>query len=225
MNQADMDKTWGNLNPVKDLNNVASSQMVIENVPEVMDIKWDTYKKINELCPEDTIIASNTSSMSITELGSITKRQDKFIGMHFFNPVHLMRLVEIIKGLETSDDTYQSAAEVAKNMGKASVLVNDFPGFVTSRMNVMIGLEAFKMLEQGVASPRDIDTAIKLGLNHPMGPFEMIDLVGLDTRLKICDYLASVLGPDYLPSATHRRYVAAGRFGRKVGKGVYDYDK
>lgn len=225
MSQEDMDKTLANLNPVKDLKGVSASQMVIENVPEVMDIKWDTYKKINELCSEETIIASNTSSMSITELASITKRPDKFIGMHFFNPVHIMRLVEIIKGLETSDDTYQSTAEVAKNMGKSSVLVNDFPGFVTSRMNVVIGLEAFKMLEQGVASPKDIDTAIKLGLNHPMGPFEMIDLVGLDTRLRICDYLASVLGADYLPSATHRRYVAAGRFGRKAGKGVYEYDK
>ncbi len=225
LTQEAMDAALEKLNPTMDFNKTAQAQVVIETVPEVMEIKWDTYKKINGICPEGTVIASNTSAMSITELASVVKRTDKFIGMHFFNPVHLMRLVEIIKGLETSDETVQVIAEIAKNMGKVPAVVNDFPGFITSRMNAAIGLEAFRMLEQGVASARDIDNAIKLGLNHPMGPFEMIDLVGLDTRLRICDYLCSTLGEMYRPSATHRKYVAAGRLGRKVGKGIYDYEK
>ena len=225
MTEEAMDASLARLNPTQDISLAAQAQVVIETVPEVMDIKWDTYRKINEICSEDTIIASNTSAMSITELASIVKRPDKFIGMHFFNPVHIMRLVEIVEGVETSKETTAVIEEISKNMGKETVVVQDFPGFITSRMNVQIGLEAFRMLEQGVASPRDIDKAIKLALNHPMGPFEMIDLVGLDTRLRICDYLAANLGELYRPSATHRKLVKAGRFGRKVGKGVYDYDK
>jgi 3-hydroxybutyryl-CoA dehydrogenase len=143
--------------------------------------------------------------------------------MHFFNPVHRMRLVELIRGLETSDETLATTEEVAKAMGKETVVVRESPGFVTSRINALIGNEAFTMLEAGVASARDIDKALKLGLNHPMGPFEMVDLVGLDTRLSILEYLHRTLGEKYRPSPLLVQYVKAGRLGRKVGRGVYDY--
>jgi 3-hydroxybutyryl-CoA dehydrogenase len=143
--------------------------------------------------------------------------------MHFFNPVHRMRLVELVRGLETSDRALEIAEEASRAMGKETVLVRESPGFVTSRINVLIGNEAFAMLESGVASARDIDKAIKLGLNHPMGPFEMVDLVGLDTRLSILEYLHRTLGERFRPTPLHVQYVKAGRLGRKVGRGVYDY--
>lgn len=225
MTEEAMEATLARLNPTQDINLAAQAQVVIETVPEVAAIKTETYKKINEVCSEDIIIASNTSAMSITELASSTKRPDKFIGMHFFNPVHIMALVEIVEGQETDPEVTKVIEEISKNMGKETVVVKDFPGFITSRIQAAIGLESFRMLEQGVASPADIDKAVKLALRHPMGPFEMVDLVGLDTRLRICDYLAANLGEIYRPSATHRKYVAAGRYGKKVGKGIYDYNK
>jgi 3-hydroxybutyryl-CoA dehydrogenase len=143
--------------------------------------------------------------------------------MHFFNPVHRMRLIELVRGLETADETVAIAEEVSRAMKKETVLVRESPGFVTSRINALIGNEAFAMLEAGVASARDIDKALKLGLNHPMGPFEMVDLVGLDTRLSILEYLQRTLGDKYRPSPLLVQYVKAGRLGRKVGRGVYDY--
>lgn len=224
VSQEIMQQALANLNYTVDLNVAAQADLVIEAVPEDINIKWDMYKKINEICGDDIYIATNTSALSITELASVVKRPDNFIGMHFFNPVHIMRLVEIVRGLETSDETCRLAVEVSQKMGKETVEVNEFPGFVTSRINAVIGLEAFKMLEQGVASAQDIDKAIKLGLNHPMGPFEMIDLVGLDTRLKVVEYLTETLGDRYKPSPKHIQYVKAGRLGRKVGKGVYEYN-
>jgi 3-hydroxybutyryl-CoA dehydrogenase len=143
--------------------------------------------------------------------------------MHFFNPVHRMKLVEIVRALETSDETIAAIDEVAKRMGKETVLVRESPGFITSRVNAMIGNEAFYMLEAGVASARDIDKALKLGLNHPMGPFELVDLVGLDTRLSILQYLHRTLGEKFRPCPLLEQHVKGGRLGRKVGKGVYDY--
>jgi len=169
------------------------------------------------------IIATNTSSLSITELAASSDRPKRFVGMHFFNPVHRMRLVELIRGLETDDDALRMVHDVSAAMGKETVVVRESPGFVTSRVNVLIGNEAFAMLETGVASARDIDKALKLGLNHPMGPFEMIDLVGLDTRLFILEYLHHALGERFRPNPLHVQYVKAGRLGRKVGRGVYDY--
>lgn len=225
VNQEAMIEALKNLNYTADLNGIAGADLVIEAVPEDIQIKWDMYQKVNEICGDDIIIGSNTSALSITELASAVKRPDKFIGMHFFNPVHIMRLVEVVKGLETSEETCKLALEVSHRMGKETVEINEFPGFVTSRMNAVIGLEAFKMLEQGVGSAEDIDKAIKLGLNHPMGPFEMIDLVGLDTRLKTLEYLTKTLGDRYKPSPKHVQYVKAGRLGKKVSKGVYDYNK
>lgn len=205
------------------INDIADSELVIESVPEIVKLKLEIYQKICEVCSPDVFIATNTSSQSITELASGVRRPERFVGMHFFNPVHLMKLVEIIRGMETSDETVAVIKKVAEDMGKEVVEVNEAPGFVTSRMNALIGNEAFRMLEEGVASARDIDKAIKLGLNHPMGPFEMIDLVGLDTRLRTMEYLHATLGENFRPSVLHRKYVLAGRLGKKVGKGVYEY--
>lgn len=199
------------------------AEFVIEAAPEKIDLKVRLFADLDRLCSPDTVLATNTSGLSITEIAAATNRPDRVIGMHFFNPVHLMKLVEIIRGLETSDSTFQTTEEVSRRMGKETVAVNESPGFVTSRINALIGNEAFYMLEAGVASARDIDKAIKLGLNHPMGPFEMADLVGLDTRLSVLTYLYETLGEKYRPSPLMIKYVKAGRLGRKVGKGVYEY--
>ncbi|MCC7430458.1 3-hydroxyacyl-CoA dehydrogenase [bacterium] len=202
---------------------VRQSDFVVEAIPERIDWKIDLFTKIDKVCKEHTIFASNTSGLSITEMAGTTSRPEKFIGMHFFNPVHKMKLIEIIRGLETSDETCKITEEISVKMGKETVEVNESPGFVTSRINAMIGNEAFFMLQEGVASAKDIDKAIKLGLNHPMGPFEMIDLVGLDTRLNILKYLHKSLGEKYRPCPLIEKYVNAGRLGKKVGKGVYEY--
>jgi 3-hydroxybutyryl-CoA dehydrogenase len=168
-------------------------------------------------------LASNTSSLSITEMAAATRRPKQVLGMHFFNPVHRMRLLEIIRARETSDETMAAAAQVGAAMGKECVAVRESPGFVATRINALIGNEAFYMLQEGVASARDIDTALKLGLNHPMGPFELADLVGLDTRLAILRHLHRTLGEKYRPCPLLEQYVAAGRLGRKSGRGVYEY--
>lgn len=199
------------------------ADLVIEAITERIDIKIDVFKKLDILCNPSTILATNTSSLSPTEIGAQTTRPDKVIAMHFFNPVHKMKLVEIIRGLDTSDETVTIIKEVATQLQKESVEVNEFPGFVTSRMNALIGNEAMNMLMEGVASAEDIDKALKLGLNHPMGPFELGDLVGLDTRLRNLEYLYKTLGEKYRPSPLLVKYVKAGRLGKKTGYGVYLY--
>lgn len=204
---------------------VSGADLVIEAIFENIALKKETFKELDEITSPHTIFASNTSALSITEMASATKRPDKVVGMHFFNPVNLMRLVELIRGLETSPETFKVVEAVAKKMGKETVEVNESAGFVTSRMNVVIGNEAFYMLQEGVASAEDIDKALKLGLNHPMGPFEMTDLVGLDVRLNVLNYLYEAFGEKYKPCPLLVKYVKAGRLGRKTGKGVYDYTK
>jgi 3-hydroxybutyryl-CoA dehydrogenase len=199
------------------------SDLVIEAVPESVSLKAEIYAQLAPIIPREAILATNTSGLSITELAATSDRATRFVGMHFFNPVHRMRLVELVRGLETGDEALAACETVAKAMGKETVVVRESPGFVTSRINALIGNEAFAMLEAGVASARDIDKALKLGLNHPMGPFEMVDLVGLDTRLSILEYLHRTLGEKYRPSPLLTQYVKAGRLGRKVGRGVYDY--
>jgi 3-hydroxybutyryl-CoA dehydrogenase len=199
------------------------ADVVIEAVPERIDLKLAIFSRLDQACPPHTVLASNTSALSITEMAGATSRAPQFIGMHFFNPVHKMKLVEIVRGLETNEDTFRIAETVARRMGKETVEVKESPGFVTSRINAMIGNEAFYMLQEGVASARDIDKALKLGLNHPMGPFEMVDLVGLDTRLSILNFLHQTLGEKYRPCPLLVKYVKAGRLGKKAGKGVYDY--
>ncbi|HRC84255.1 MAG TPA: 3-hydroxyacyl-CoA dehydrogenase NAD-binding domain-containing protein [Thermoanaerobaculia bacterium] len=203
---------------------VGAADLVIEAVPESMNLKIEIFQKVARHCPAGAIFASNTSALSITEMAAGTDRPRSFIGMHFFNPVHLMRLVEVIRGLETSESAVEMAKAVSHRMGKETVLVNESPGFVTSRINALIGNEAFRMLQEGVASAEDIDKALKLGLNHPMGPFEMVDLVGLDVRLSILEFLHRTLGEAYRPNNLLVQYVRAGRIGRKAGRGIYDYD-
>lgn len=202
----------------------AYAELVVEAVIERMDVKIDVFKQLDEICPPETILATNTSTMSPTEIGAQTSRPDKVIAMHFFNPVHKMKLIEVIRGLDTSDETVQFVHETAKRLNKKSVEVNEFPGFVTSRMNCLIGNEAMNMLMEGVASAEDIDTAMKLGLNHPMGPLELADLVGLDTRLRNMEYLHQTLGEKYRPCPLLVKYVKAGRLGRKSGRGFYEYN-
>ncbi|RLL47139.1 3-hydroxyacyl-CoA dehydrogenase [Oceanobacillus piezotolerans] len=204
---------------------VKDTDLVIEAVLEKIDIKIEVFRQVNEYAPEHAILATNTSTMSPTEIGASTKQPEKFIAMHFFNPVHRMKLIEIIRGMDTANETVDAIKFVAEKMGKETVEVNEFPGFVTSRMNCVIGNEAMNMLMEGVASPEDIDKAIKLGLNHPMGPLEMADLVGLDTRLRNMEYLYQNLGEKYRPSPLLVKYVKSGRLGRKSGKGFYDYER
>jgi 3-hydroxybutyryl-CoA dehydrogenase len=200
-----------------------NAEFVIEAALELLEVKIDIFKRLDELCPEDTILATNTSTMSPTEIAAQTSRPEKCIAMHFFNPVHKMKLVEIIRGLETSDATVAKTKKIAEIIGKETVEINEFPGFVTSRMNCLIGNEAMNMLMEGVASAEDIDKSIKLGLNHPMGPLELADLVGLDTRLRNMEYLYKTLGEKYRPCPLLIKYVKAGRLGRKSGKGFYNY--
>ncbi|MBV8221938.1 MAG: 3-hydroxyacyl-CoA dehydrogenase [Candidatus Eremiobacteraeota bacterium] len=203
----------------------AGAQLVIEAVPEDLGLKHTVLRELEEVCTADAVFATNTSALSITEIAAAIKGPSRVIGMHYFNPAHIMRLVEIVRGLETSQTAVDAAIDVATRSGKETVLVNEAPGFATSRINAMIGNEAFYMLQEGVASARDIDKALKLGLNHPMGPFEMIDLVGLDTRLKVLEYLHQSLGEKFRPCPLLVKYVKAGRLGRKVGRGVYEYPK
>src|SRR5574340_80824 len=199
------------------------ADLVIEAVPEEMDSKIEIFTLLDRTCRPQTIIASNTSSLSITEISSVTYRAPKCVGMHFFNPVHKMKLLEVVRALETDDETLQAAVQVGRRMGKEVVVIKESPGFITSRINAMIGNEAFYMLQEGIASPEDIDKALKLGLNHPMGPFELVDLVGLDTRLAVLEFLHKSLGDKYRPCPLLVQYVKAGRLGRKAGRGVYEY--
>src|SRR5436305_8835635 len=204
---------------------VADADLVIEAAPEDMALKVETFRQVAAAAPEHALFASNTSALSITEMAAASGRPRRFAGMHFFNPVHVMKLLELVRGLETSDETLQAMREVGVRMGKEVVVVKEAPGFVTSRINALIGNEAFRMLQEGVASAEDIDKALKLGLNHPMGPFEMVDLVGLDVRLSILEFLHRSLGEAYRPSQILVQHVRAGRLGRKVGRGVYTYNE
>jgi 3-hydroxybutyryl-CoA dehydrogenase len=201
----------------------SQADLVIEAVPERIELKIEIFAQLDKIAPAHAILASNTSSLSITEMAAATTRATQVVGLHFFNPVHRMKLLEIVRALETSDATIAACEAVGVAMGKECVTVRESPGFVTSRINAMIGNEAFYMLQEGVASAADIDKALKLGLNHPMGPFELVDLVGLDTRLSILRFLHRTLGEKFRPCPLMEQYVAAGRLGRKAGRGVYDY--
>jgi 3-hydroxybutyryl-CoA dehydrogenase len=202
---------------------LADADLIIEAAPERIDVKLALFGEIERLAPPHAVIASNTSALSITELAGSLESPARVAGMHFFNPVHKMKLIEIVRALESSPATLQVIEEVSRRMGKETVLVRESPGFITTRVNASIGNEAFYMLMEGVASARDIDKALKLGLNHPMGPFELVDLVGLDTRLSILEYLHHSMGEKYRPCPLLVQYVRAGRLGRKVGRGIYEY--
>lgn len=219
------DKAIANLTTSHSVEDVCrEADFLIEAVPEEMELKLEIFAIFDKFAKPNAIFASNTSSLSVTEMAAITFRAENCIGMHFFNPVPKMKLLEIVRALETSEETVATCAEVGRRMGKEVVVVRESPGFIASRINAMIGNEAFYMLQEGIASAADIDKALKLGLNHPMGPFELVDLVGLDVRLNILEYLHKTLGEKYRPCPLLGQYVKAGRLGRKSGRGVYDYN-
>lgn len=204
---------------------IRDAELIIEAVPEELEMKLELFTILDKFAKTGAIFASNTSSLPITEFTGKVASRDRCIGMHFFNPVPKMKLVELVRTPHTSDETVAVGCEVARRMGKEVVLVNEAPGFITTRVNALIGNEAFNMLEAGIATAEDIDKALKLGLNHPMGPFELVDLVGLDVRLNILEYLHSTLGEKYRPNELLRQYVKEGRLGRKTGRGVFEYPR
>lgn len=226
LDEEGMSEGLGRITTTQSLKEAASdADLAIEAVLERMDLKLELFGELDGICPEHAVLATNTSTMSPTEIAAATNRPGRCIAMHFFNPAHKMKLVELIRGVETTDETVETARSAAERMGKETVEVNEFPGFVTSRINCLVGNEAMNMLVEGVASAPDIDKALKLGLGYPMGPLELADLVGLDTRLRNLEYLHGTLGEKYRPSPLLRKRVAAGHFGKKSGRGIYEYDE
>lgn len=225
LTQSAADEASGRLHVVSDLEPaVSGADLIIEAIPEDFELKIELFSQADLFCGVDTIIASNTSSLSITRLASHVERRDRFAGMHFFNPPHLMKLIEIVRGDRTSNETIDQIREVAEKMGKTAIIVRDSPGFATSRLGVAIGLEAIRMLEENVGSAEDIDRAMELGYNHPMGPLRLTDLVGLDVRLGIAEYLFSTIGPRFEPPQLLRDMVAQGKLGKKTGEGFFKWD-
>jgi 3-hydroxybutyryl-CoA dehydrogenase len=208
------------------LEETADADLIIEAVIEKIDAKRHLFIRLDQLCKPEAMLATNTSSLSIASIASATARADRVIGMHFFNPVHLMKLIEVVVAPETAPATLDAAHAVAARMGKEAIVVKDVPGFATSRIGVALGLEAMRMLEQNVASAEDIDKAMVLGYNHPMGPLRLTDLVGLDIRLNIAEYLFEKLGSEvFRPPDILRRKVAEGRLGKKTGEGFYVWEE
>ncbi len=222
MSQDEMDETMGRIEAGAEY--AADADLAIEAVVEAIEVKVEVFRALDEQLGDDAILATNTSSISITELGARTSRPEKFIGMHFFNPVPVLNLVEVIRGLETSNETYEMISKLAERLGKTPVEVQDYPGFAANRILLPMINEAVYCVMEGVAEPADVDTVMKLGMNHPMGPLALADLIGLDTCLHIMEVLHQGLGDDkYRPCPLLRRYVAAGWLGRKSGKGFYTY--
>ena len=205
---------------------VRNADVVIEAIPEILPLKNETFRTIDMECPAHVIFASNTSGLSITEMASATKRADRFIGMHFMNPVPMMQLVEIVRGYSTSKETVKTIEELSIKMGKTPIVVSDTPGFATSRFIAVLMNEAIHAYAEGIASAEDIDKSMRLGMNHPMGPLQLADFVGLDTLLYVLENLCREYGdPKYRPSLLLRQMVRAGHLGRKSGKGFYNYSK
>ena len=203
----------------------AETDLVIEAIVERLDVKRELFAELDRICRAETILASNTSSLSIASIAEATSRQDRVIGVHFFNPPHIMKLIEVVIGPQTSAETLSTVLGVAARMGKDAITVKDSPGFATSRLGVALGLEAMRMLEEGVASAEDIDKALVLGYNHPMGPLRLTDLVGLDIRLNVAEYLLEKLGTErFRPPEILKRKVAEGKLGKKTGEGFYKWD-
>jgi 3-hydroxybutyryl-CoA dehydrogenase len=222
--QQQRDETLQRIRGATKLEEIRGLDLVIEAAPENLELKQKLLRESESLLDTDGIFATNTSSLSIGEIAAAASRPENVVGMHFFNPVHIMRLVEIVVGAQTSESVTETVRAVATRMKKEPIIVRDVPGFASSRLGVTLGLEAMRMVEQGVASPRDIDTAMELGYNHPMGPLRLTDLVGLDVRLKIAEYLYRKLGADtFRPSEILRRMVSEGKLGKKSGEGFYQW--
>jgi len=225
LTEADSERTLQQIYGTTDLEQCGSAQLIIEAAPEKLDLKRELLRKLEVASDRPFIFASNTSSLSITEIARESQRPENVIGMHFFNPVHIMRLVEVVVGKETAATTVETVCGVGQRLRKEPIVVKDVPGFASSRLGVALGLEAMRMLEQGVASAKDIDTAMELGYNHPMGPLKLTDLVGLDIRLSIAEYLHRELGTDtFRPPEILRRMVSEGKLGKKTGTGFYDWN-
>ncbi|WP_435358480.1 3-hydroxyacyl-CoA dehydrogenase family protein [Haloarchaeobius sp. DFWS5] len=225
LTQEEMDATLDRIETAVDLDDaVTGAEVVIEAVPEEMDIKKSTFSDVEELVDEETVIASNTSSLSVTEIASVLEHDERAVGLHFFNPVHLMRLVEIVVPEQASEETVDFAESFVEGIDREPVTVRDSAGFASSRLGVALGVEAIRMVESGVASPRDIDAAMELGYNHPMGPIELGDVVGLDVRLDILEYLREELGERFRPPQVLKQKVRAGKLGKKTGEGFYVWE-
>ncbi len=224
LTEADRDGALGHITTATDLEAAAKAELIVEAATENPELKFTIFEKLDEMAPDGAILATNTSSISITEIAARTGRPDKVVGMHFMNPVPMMKLVEIIRGLGTSDETTAAVMEVAKSLGKTPVEANDYPGFVANRILLPMINEAVYCVMEGVATPEAVDTVMKLGMNHPMGPLALADLIGLDVCLSILEVLHTGLGDSkYRACPLLRKMVAAGYLGRKSGKGFYDY--
>lgn len=226
LTEEDCEQTLQNIHGTTQLEQVATADLIVEAAPEQLQLKQDLLRETESLSGTSFIFASNTSSLSITEIAKASKRPERVVGMHFFNPVHVMRLLEIVVGKATAPETVDIVREVGRRMRKEPIIVNDVPGFASSRLGVALGLEAMRMLEQGVASAIDIDKAMELGYNHPMGPLKLTDVVGLDVRLNIAEYLHRALGSEtFRPPDLLRRMVSEGKLGKKSGEGFYSWQE
>ncbi len=226
LSESDRDAALARISTGTELDAASDTELVVEAASEVPDVKFQIFEQLDRTAPAGAILASNTSSISITEIGARTGRAEQVIGMHFMNPVPMMKLVEVIRGLATSDETTATVVEIAKALGKTPVEANDYPGFVSNRVLLPMINEAVFCVMEGVAEPEAVDTVMKLGMNHPMGPLALADLIGLDVCLAILEVLHRGLGDDkYRPCPLLRKMVAAGRLGRKSGRGFYDYTK
>jgi 3-hydroxybutyryl-CoA dehydrogenase len=224
LTEADCDSTLQHIRGTTHLEEIAKADLIIEAAPERLELKQEILREVERHSSRAFIFATNTSSLSITEIAKASERPAQVVGMHFFNPVHLMRLVEIVVGKATGDDTVEAVTEISRKLRKEPIVVRDVPGFASSRLGVALGLEAMRMFEQGVASAKDIDTAMELGYNHPMGPLKLTDHVGLDIRLNIAEYLYQELGSEtFRPPEVLRRMVSEGKLGKKTGEGFYNW--